>query len=111
MKNFGLWIYEAYQYIFDSSKNPLRHIPDPASRMYIMTILALMWSGAFAIYVGSIFYFGISLASHIILILMFFFTAAVFYDADKNHSSWLIKLRHKKHKRSQAHFNSGQTNF
>ena len=43
MKSFGLWIYEAYQYIFDSKKNPLRHIPDPTSRMYIMTILALMW--------------------------------------------------------------------
>ena len=96
MKNFGLWIYDAYQYIFDSSKNPLRHIPDPTSRMFIMTILAFMWSGAFAIYLGSITYFGLSVAAHIVLILMFFFTVAVSYDAEKNNSSWLLKLRRDK---------------
>ena len=93
MKKFGLRIYDAYNYIFDSSKNPLRHIPDPPSRMFIMIILAFMWSGAFAVYVGSIIYFGISVAAHIVLILMFFFTMAVFYDAERNKSSWLLKLR------------------
>jgi hypothetical protein len=93
MKQFGLSIYEAYKYIFDSSKNPLRHIPDPTSRMFIMTILAFMWSGAFALYLGSIIYFGISLAAHIVLIAMFFFTVAIFYDAEKTQSSWLLKLR------------------
>ena len=93
MKKFGLWLYEAYQYIFDSSKNPLRHIPDPTSRLFIMTILAFMWSGAFAIYLGSITYFGISVAAQIVLLLMFFFTIAVFYDAEKNKSSWLLLLR------------------
>ena len=56
MKQLGLRIYEAYQYIFDSNKNPLRHIPDPTSRMFIMTILAFMWSGAVAAYLGSIYY-------------------------------------------------------
>lgn len=93
MKKFGLLIYDAYRYIFDSSKNPLRHIPDPPSRLFIMTILAFMWSGAFAIYLGSITYFGISVAAHIVLLVMFFFTMAVFYDAEKNQSSWLLKLR------------------
>lgn len=90
-----LWIYDSYKWIFDSSKNPLRHIPDPASRMFIMIILAFMWSGTFAVYLGSILYFGISIAAHIILLLMFFFTVAVFYDAEKNKSSWLLKLRQK----------------
>ena len=93
MKNAALWIYDAYNYIFDSSKNPLRHIPDPVSRMFIMNILGFMWSGVFAVYLGSIFYFGISVAIHIILILMFFFTMSVFYDAEKNQSSWLLRLR------------------
>ena len=93
MKKYALWLYDAYKYIFDSTKNPLRHIPDPTSRMFIMTILALMWSGAFALYLGSIIYFGLSLAAHIILLLMFFFTMAVFYDAEKNQSSWLLRLR------------------
>jgi hypothetical protein len=70
MKKLGLRIYDAYQYIFDSTKNPIRHIPDPVSRMFIMNILALM-------------------------LLMFFFTVAIFYDAEKNQSSWLLKLRRK----------------
>ena len=93
MKQFALKIYDLYKYIFDSSRNPLRHIPDPTSRMFIMIILAFMWSGTFAIYLGSILYFGLSVAAHIVLLLMFFFTMAVFYDAEKNNSSWLLKLR------------------
>lgn len=93
MKSFTLRIYEYYKYIFDSKKNPLRHIPDPVSRFYIMTILAGMWSFSFAIYFGSIIYFGVSLAAHALLLLMFFFTMAVFYDAEKSNSSWLLKLR------------------
>ncbi|MFK8047523.1 MAG: hypothetical protein AB8B81_03710 [Halioglobus sp.] len=58
-----------------------------------MIILGFMWSGVFAIYLGSIIYFGISIAAHIVLLLMFFFTVAVFHDAEKNQSSWLLRLR------------------
>jgi hypothetical protein len=97
MKKFGLWIFDSYNYIFDSTKNPLRHIPDATSRMFIMSILAFMWSGAFAVYPGSILYFGLSVAAHIVLILMFFFTVAVFIDAERNQSSWLLKLRRDQH--------------
>jgi hypothetical protein len=93
MKALALRVYDCYKYIFDSKKNPIRHIPDPVSRFYIMTILAGLWSFSFALYIGSIVYFGISLAAHAILLVMFFFTMAVFYDAEKNKSSWLIKLR------------------
>ena len=93
MKKIAFWLYESYNYIFDSKRNPLRHIPDPVSRFYIMTILAFMWSGTFAIYLGSILYFGVSLAAHVVILLMFFFTMAVFYDAERNKSSWLLKLR------------------
>ena len=93
MKIFAFRLYQYYTYIFDSKKNPLRHIPDPVSRFYIMTILAGMWSFSFAVYFGSIIFFGISLAAHAVLLLMFFFTMAVFYDAEKTKSSWLLKLR------------------
>jgi len=96
MKALALKIYDAYTYIFDSKRNPIRHIPDPVSRFYIMTILAGMWSFSFALYFGNILLFGISLGAHAILLLMFFFTVAVFYDAEKNKSSWLLKLRKKK---------------
>ncbi len=35
MKKIAFWLYESYNYIFDSKRNPLRHIPDPVSRFYI----------------------------------------------------------------------------
>lgn len=93
MKHIAFGIYRFYKYVFDSTKNPLRHIPDPVSRFYIMTILATMWSFCFAMYFGSIILFGVSLGAHIVLLLMLFFTISVFYDAERNKSSWLLKLR------------------
>lgn len=96
MKVFALKVYDYYKYIFDSKRNPLRHIPDPVSRFWVMTILAGMWSFTFAMYIGSIIYFGISLAAHAMLLIMFFFTMAIFYDAEKSKSSWLLKLRRDK---------------
>jgi len=96
MKVFALKVYDYYKYIFDSKRNPLRHIPDPVSRFWVMTILAGMWSFTFAMYIGSILYFGISLAAHALLLIMFFFTMAIFYDAEKSKSSWLLKLRKNK---------------
>ena len=92
-----LWFYDAYNYIMDHNKNPLRHIPDPLSRMWIMTVLAWMWSIVFGIYVGSVIYMGISLAAHFILLFMVTFTAAVFYDAERRQDSWLLKLRLEQH--------------
>jgi len=82
-----------YNWIFDHSKNPLRHIPDPLSRMWIMTVLAWMWSVAFGIYIGSVIYMGISLAVHFILLFMVTFTAAIFFEAERKQSTWLLKLR------------------
>ena len=44
MKAFALRVYDYYKFVFDSKRNPIRHIPDPVSRFYIMTILAGLWS-------------------------------------------------------------------
>lgn len=95
MKNFGLWLYKTYQYIFDHNVNPLRHIPDPMSRFLIMVILATMWSGAFAFYLGSLYYFGWSVSAHLGILFMVFFTASIFYDAEKKGDSWLLNLKRK----------------
>lgn len=93
MKNFGLWIYDTYNQVFNHNVNPLRHIPDPMSRMFIMIVLAVMWSGAFAFYLGSLIYFGYSVWAHVVLLGMVFFTAAIFYDAERRGDSWLLNLR------------------
>ena len=96
MKNFGLWVYECYELVFNHRVNPLRHIPDPMSRMFIMIVLAVMWSGAFATWIGSLVYFGGSVFGHVVLLGMVFFTAAVFHDAEKRGDSWLLVLRRNK---------------
>ena len=53
MKKFGLWLYDWYNYIFDHKINPLRHIPDPTTRFFLMFYLSVAWSGAFALWAGS----------------------------------------------------------
>jgi hypothetical protein len=40
---------------------------------------------------------GISIASHFLLLFMVAFTASVFYDAERRHDSWLLKLRAAQH--------------
>ena len=53
MKLLFLQLYDIYNSVMDHNKNPLRHIPDPVSRLWIMTVLAWMWCIAFSLYVGS----------------------------------------------------------
>jgi hypothetical protein len=96
-----LWFYDAYNAVMNHNKNPLRHIPDPLSRMWIMTVLAWMWSIVFGIYVGSVIYMGVSLAAHFLLLFMLTFTAAVFYDAERRQDSWLLNLRLEQHHSNQ----------
>ena len=93
MKLLGLKFYGMYQYIFDSSISPLRHIPDPANRFFIMFVLATLWSAAFAFQLGSLVYFGWSVTAHLGVLFMVFFTASVFYDAERRGDSWLLAIK------------------
>ena len=93
MKLYFLWLYDLYNSVMDHNKNPLRHIPDPVSRMWIMTVLAWMWCIAFGLYLGSVIYMGVSLIAHFSIIFMIMFTASVFYDAEQRGDSWLLALR------------------
>lgn len=93
MKLFLLSLYDMYNSVMDHNKNPLRHIPDPVSRMWIMTVLAWMWCIAFGLYISSVIYMGVSLVAHFGIIFMIMFTASVFYDAEKRGDSWLLALR------------------
>jgi len=86
--------YDAYNYLMDHKKNPLRHIPDPVARLWIMTVLAWMWSIAFGLSIGSVLIMGFSMLAHLGIIFMVFFTACVFYDAERRGDSWLLALRH-----------------
>ena len=88
-----LGFYDLYCSVMDDSRNPLRHIPDPTSRMIIMSILAWLWCLTFGLLLGSIVYSGLSFVAHLALIFMVFLTAAIFYDAEKRNDEWLSNLR------------------
>ena len=93
MKMMFLKFYDTYNMVMDHNKNPLRHIPDPVSRLWIMTVLSWMWCIAFGLYVGSVMYMGASLVAHFSILFMVMFTASVFYDAERRGDSWLLALR------------------
>ena len=93
MKLLFLSLYDMYNSVMDHNKNPLRHIPDPVSRLWIMTVLAWLWCIAFGLYVGSVIYMGVSLVAHMSILFMIMFTASIFYDAERRGDSWILSLR------------------
>ena len=88
-----LRFYESYKAVMDANVNPLRHVPDPVSRFWIMTVMAWMWCTASGIYLGSVLFIGSSFIGHLALLIMVFFTAAVFYDAEQRQDSWLAQIK------------------
>ena len=67
----------------DSRYNPLRNIPDIATRHLVMQILAWMWGVIFSMYLGSILVFGISAILHSFLIAGIAITVGTFEAARK----------------------------
>ena len=74
--------------------SPLRNL-DPMVAHMIFQCLFFVWSGIFAVMIGSYMAFGISAAFHLLLISGITITAVTFRQADKNPQSVnkLFKLR------------------
>ena len=74
--------------------SPLRKL-DPRVGHMVFQMLAFMWSGIFAVMIGSVNAFGISAVGHLVFIAGVFVTATMFRTADKNPQSVnsLFKLR------------------
>ena len=90
MKRIGFWVYDLYNYIFDSRLNPLRFIPNAFTQFILMFYLSVMWTVVFTIYAGQSIYFGIgSVGGHLLVIAAFFITALTFQDAEKNGHLWV----------------------
>ena len=71
---------DSYRSVMDSSVNALSKLPKIVRFQY-MSILAFMWSGVFALWVGNILMFGPSVLGHMILLIGVFFTAGTFRRA------------------------------
>ena len=69
-----------YRSVMNSERNPLRNLPKTA-RFQLMVVLSWMWSMIFALWIGSVFAFGVSAAAHLLLLVGVFVTAEVFRNA------------------------------
>ena len=74
-------IFSGWNFIFNSNVSPLRHIPDVATRHYVLQALGLMWAVSFAIAIGSYTMLAISALGHTVLIGAAAITAATYTAA------------------------------
>lgn len=77
------FIYDSWNGIMDSERNPLKHIPDTNVRHMVMQVLAWMWCITFAMLVGSWTVFAISAVAHVFLIAAIVITVATFETAKR----------------------------
>ena len=63
------FVYDSWNSVMDMDKNPLRHIPDLQTRHMVLQILHGCNSTTFALWMGSIYAFGISTIAHLVIIV------------------------------------------
>jgi tetrahydromethanopterin S-methyltransferase subunit B len=77
------WVYDFWNSVMDSNRNPLRNIPDLATRHMIMQVLACI---AFGIIVGSMWAGVFSMMLHSLLLAALVVTIATFETAKRKPS-------------------------
>ena len=80
-----------YTLIMNPESNALFRLPKIV-RFQLMTVLALMWSVIFSVWIGAVSMIGPSMAAHSVLLIGVFFTADIFRRADKGRN-----LDHRSH--------------
>ena len=81
MKDF---IIDNWNLVMDDTRNPLRNIPNTATRHMIMQVLAWMWCIVFGIIVGSMYAGVFSMLLHTLLLGAIAVTVATFETAKRN---------------------------
>ena len=77
------FVYDSWNGVMDMNKNPLRHIPDTATRHMVLQVLAWMWCIMFSLYFGSMWVFGITAIAHIFILAAVVATVATFETAKR----------------------------
>ena len=76
-------IVNGWNFIFNAEVSPLRHIPDVATRHYVLQALGLMWAISFAAAIGSYTILLSSILGHTVLIAAAAITVATYTAASK----------------------------
>jgi len=77
------WVYDCWNSVMDSEKNPLSVIPDFSTRHMIMQVLAWMWCIAFGFIVSSMWAGIVSMMAHTVLLGAIAITVATFETAKR----------------------------
>jgi len=85
-------IVNGWNFIFNAEVSPLRHIPDVATRHYVLQALAFMWAVSFAIAIGSYTVLAASILGHTVLIGAAAITVATYTAASKKPKLFLSGL-------------------
>ena len=101
------WVYDCWNGVMDMDKNPLRHIPDTSTRHMVLQILAWMWATTFALWMGSIYAFGISTLAHLFLIAAIVVTVGTFETA-KRKPTFFLKNGYHTPSRARSMFFNGK---
>ena len=72
-----------WNFLFNHSVSPLRHIPSVKVRHLVLQALGLMWAVSFSIAVGSYTVLAVSILEHTVLIAAAAVTVATFMVATK----------------------------
>ena len=87
------FVYDSWNSVMNAEKNPLRHIPDLQTRHMVLQILAWMWATTFALWMGSIYAFGISTIAHLVIIAAIVVTVGTFETA-KRRPTFFLRMEH-----------------
>ena len=89
------FILNNWNLVMDDTRNPLRNIPNTATRHMIMQVLAWMWCIVFGMVVGSWYIGLISLIGHFLLLAAIAITVATFETANRKPQVFTGGLRGK----------------
>ena len=89
------YVYDMWSSVMNHNKNPLRHIPNTATRHMIMQVLAWMWCIVFGMIFGSWYIVGISLIGHLLFLGAVGITVATFETAKRRPNVFAANLRGK----------------
>ena len=70
-----------WNFLFNNEVSPLRHIPDVATRHYVLQALGFMWAISFALAVGSYTFMAVNVIGHAVLIAAAAITVATWTAA------------------------------
>ena len=101
------FVYDSWNSVMNAERNPLRHIPDLQTRHMVLQILAWMWATTFALWMGSIWAFGISTIAHLFIIAAIVVTVGTFETA-KRRPSFFIRDGYHTPSRSRNMYYNGK---